>query len=71
MLDLVSKANDRYDTIEEYCKKKEWKVYDNIHTTLNVLEKTKGDEVEGNVDESWYEDRAIDIALKTYIISRK
>lgn len=71
LFELVDKFITRYDEVNEYCKKKEWKVYDNIHKTLNVLEEAKKNEVESNTDESWYIDRAIDVSLKTYIISKK
>lgn len=72
LLPLIEGINSRYDTTEEYCKKKEWKVYDNIHKTLNVVEETKKNEVSNSTENlEWYNDRAVDIALKTFIVINK
>lgn len=72
LVKFVGKLNARYDDTDEWCKKKEWKVFDNIHKTLNVVEEQKLREVENNVaNQEWYNDRAIDIALKTYIVVNK
>ena len=72
LVNFVGELNARYDDTNEWCKKKEWKVFDNIHKTLNVVEEQKTKEVENNVaNDSWYSDRAIDIALKTFIVVNK
>lgn len=72
LLDFVDKFNTRYKETEEYCKKKEWKIYDNIHKTLNVVEDRKKNEISNNTDDvEWYNDRAVDISLKTFIIMNK
>lgn len=64
--------NNRYKDTKEWCEKKEWKVFDNIHKTLNVVEVQKSKEVENNItNPEWYSDRAVDIALKTFIIVNK
>ena len=72
LVPLIEGINSRYDDTNEWCKKKEWKVFDNIHKTLNVVEEQKTKEVENNVaNDGWYSDRAIDIALKTFIVVNK
>ena len=72
LVNFVGELNARYDDTNEWCKKKEWKVFDNIHKTLNVVEEQKTKEVENNVaNNSWYRDRAVDIALKTFIVVNK
>ena len=72
LVNFVGELNARYDDTNEWCKKKEWKVFDNIHKTLNIVEEQKTREVENNVaNDSWYSDRAIDIALKTFIVVNK
>ena len=72
LVNFVGELNARYDDTNEWCKKKEWKVFDNIHKTLNVVEEQKTKEVENNVaNDGWYSDRAIDIALKTFIVVNK
>ena len=72
LVNFVGELNARYDDTNEWCKKKEWKVFDNIHKTLNVVEEQKTREVENNVaNDGWYSDRAIDIALKTFIVVNK
>jgi len=72
LVNFVGELNARYDDTNEWCKKKEWKVFDNIHKTLNVVEEQKTKEVENNVaNDSWYSDRAVDITLKTFIVVNK
>ena len=72
LVNFVGELNARYDDTNEWCKKKEWKVFDNIHKTLNVVEEQKTKEVENNVaNDSWYRDRAVDITLKTFIVVNK
>ena len=72
LVNFVGELNARYDDTNEWCKKKEWKVFDNIHKTLNVVEEQKTKEVENNVtNDNWYTDKAIDIALKTFIVVNK
>ena len=72
LVPLIEGINSRYDDTNEWCKKKEWKVFDNIHKTLNIVEEQKTREVENNVaNDSRYSDRAIDIALKTFIVVNK
>ena len=72
LLPLIEGINSRYKDTNEWCKKKEWKVFDNVHKTLNVVEEQKLREVENNIaNKEWYNDRAIDIALKTYIVVNK
>ncbi len=72
LVNFVGELNARYDDTNEWCKKKEWKVFDNIHKTLNVVAEQKTKEVENNVaNDGWYSDRAIDIALKTFIVVNK
>jgi hypothetical protein len=72
---LVEGINSRYDVINEWCKKKEWRVYDNIHKTLNVIEEEKAKEVTNTTlteqELKWYNDRVIDITLKTFIVVNK
>ena len=72
LVPLIEGINLRYDDTNEWCKKKEWKVFDNIHKTLNVVEEQKLREVENNTsDKGWYNDRVVDIALKTFIVVNK
>ena len=71
MIDFVISLNNNYDTVEEYCKKKEWKVFDNIHKTLNVVECEKGKETGSNLNQDWLNERAVDIALKSFIVISK
>jgi len=71
MIDFVISLDNNYDTVEEYCKKKEWKVFDNIHKTLNVVEGEKSKEIVSNLNQKWLNERAVDIALKTFIVVNK
>jgi len=75
LVNFVGELNARYDDTNEWCKKKEWKVFDNIHKTLNVVEEHKGNQLsndlEDKVNRDWYQDRAVDIALKTFIVVNK
>lgn len=71
MIDFVISLNNNYDTVEEYCKKKEWKVFDNIHKTLNVVEIEKAKETQTHLNKEWLNERSVDIALKTFIIINK
>jgi hypothetical protein len=68
---LVEGINSRYDVTNEWCKKKEWRVYDNIHKTLNVVEGEKSKEIVSNLNQKWLNERAVDIALKTFIVVNK
>ena len=75
LVQLSLELNSRYDVTNEYCKKKEWRVFDNIHKTLNVLEEEKNKEISNNTltqpELKWYNDRVVDIALKTFIVVNK
>ncbi len=71
LLPLIEGINSRYDDTNEWCKKKEWKVFDNIHKTLNVVEGEKGKETGSNLNQEWLNERAVDIALKSFIVISK
>lgn len=74
LVDYFLECNSNYDKIMDCCKQKEWKMFDNMHKTLNILE-TQMDK-ENNEGKSpradkWYIDRAVDLGLKTYIITNR
>lgn len=71
LLPFISEISERYDTTNEWCKKKEWKVFDNIHKTLNVVECEKSKETGSNLNQDWLNERAVDIALKSFIVISK
>lgn len=75
LLQFVSELDSRYETTNEWCKKKEWRVFDNVHKTLNIIEEEKNKEITNNTlseqESKWYNDRAVDITLKTFIVVNK
>lgn len=67
LLDFFNDIDKNFINVNEYCKKKEWNTYDNIHKTLSIVEDNKKNEPTNSIkDDEWYYNRSVDVALKKF-----
>lgn len=72
ILDFVTEMNENYVDVEEYCKKKKWKIYDNIHNNLNIIESSQNEKSENTTDlNKSLKIRTINVVLKIFFTSYK
>ncbi len=72
LLDFTLELNNKYPSVQESCRKKEWKIFDNLHNQLNVIENNRNQKIKNHpintpaFNKDYLQGRAVDMALKIY-----